>query len=259
MYHSKYLNGLGILRDYQGNGFKVSCLSSYRIPGYEDRKHTAKGEAGIDSKLDNNLSRTRNRIKELAMCNEWQWFVTLTLDAKKYDRTNLPQFIKDLAQLIRNYRRKSGLSVKYLLIPEHHKDGCWHLHGLFMGLPADKLHAFQRSEHLPIRILQRLDQGIPVYTWEEYSNRFGYAVFEPIRNHEAVCNYITKYITKDMLNTIKELNAHSFYASHGLKQSTVLLQDLLPRGIESPDYENDYCSVKWFDKVNDALACFSEE
>lgn len=258
MYLSKFVTDYGIVRDYNGNGFKLVELNYYKPGGFEDRKFTAKGEAGNDTKLYNNIVRARSRIFELALCNPWEWFVTLTLDPKKYDRKDLAKFIKDLSQMIRDYRKKNGITVKYLLIPEHHKDGCWHLHGLFMGLPEERLCKFQANQHLPVRILERIEQGVPVYTWVDYAVRFGYCVFEPVKNPTAVSKYITKYITKEMLNTIRELNAHSFYASQNLQRSEVIMQDQLVRPIAEPDYKNDHCSVKWFEDICDALSFFRE-
>lgn len=258
-YQEKYLTDYGILRDYQGNGYKLVSLACCRQRGIEEeRKYTPKGEAGNEEKLENNLSRTRSRIFELALCNPWEWFITLTLDRKKYDRRDLPKFIKDFSQMVRDYRKKTGNAVKYLLIPERHKDGCWHLHGFLLGIPAEALHAFQRSEHLPHRILERLKSGVQIYTWQAYTQRFGFAVFEKIANHEAASKYITKYITKEAMNTITELNAHAFYASKGLQHSEVLMQDILAQAIQNPDYQNEYCAVKWFDSLSPALAHFEE-
>lgn len=258
-YSQKYLHDFGILRDFCGNGYKLVSLSSYRQSGFDDdKKFTAKGEAGNDGKLDNNISRTKSRIRELALCNPWEWFVTLTLDQKKYDRTDLAKFIRDLGQTIRDYRKRTENPVKYLLIPERHKDGCWHLHGFLHGLPVEALHLFGKEEHLPRRILERLKSGTPVYTWPEYAGRFGFAVMERIDNLTAISHYITKYITKDMVATITELNAHAFYASKGLNSSTVMVKDLLPRPVSCPDYENEHCAVKWFDDPEKALAAFAE-
>ena len=259
-FHSKYIHDYGIVRSYGEAGFKLVDMTCYRQSGIEEepKKFTAKGDAGNDGKLDNSLSRTKSRIFELAICNPWEWFATLTLDKTKYDRKDLGKFIKDLSQFIRNYRRKTGHAVKYLLIPEHHQDGAWHLHGFFMGLPVEELRAFQRSDHIPRKLLDRIEKGKSVYTWEAYAKKFGYAVLEPIENHEAVSKYITKYITKEAMNTITELNAHAFYASQGLEQSEIIMQDMLARAIDRPDYKNDYIAVKWFDDLGEALAHFEE-
>ena len=233
-------------------------MNFYRQDGFDStpRKYTAKGEAGNYAKLVNNMSRTRSRIYELSICNNWEWYVTFTLDSSKYDRSNLKQFIKDLSQFIRDYRKKTNNQVKYLLIPEKHKDGSWHMHGLLMEIPSDELYPFSITEHLPYSILEKLQNGRQVYTWKNYEHKFGYASIEPILNHEAVSQYITKYITKEMMNTITELNAHSYYSSKGLNSSVVKKRDILCKEIQDPHYSNDYVSIKWFDNYNEALTCF---
>lgn len=255
----KYLADYGILRSFNGTKFKLVSINCYRQAGIEDeeRKYTEKGTAN-DEKLSNNLSRARSRVFELAMCNPWNLFVTLTLDKNKYDRTNLQRFVKDFGQFVRDYRKKHGTAVKYLLIPEHHKDGSWHMHGFICGLPVEHLTEFTATDHLPYKILNRIQANKRVFTWTAYAKRFGFSVIELIDNHEATSKYVTKYITKDAMTTITELNAHMFYASKGLQSSTVINQDLLTRAITNPDYVNDYVRVKWFDDYNTAIAHFEE-
>lgn len=259
-YSQKHLRDYGILRSYGDTKFKLVSMNCYRQSGIEsdNRVYTEKGTAGNECKLENNVSRARSRVFELATCNPWQWFVTLTLDKDKYDRGDLKKFIRDFGQFFRDYRKKYNVSVKYLLIPEQHKDGNWHMHGFIHGLSFEHLTEFKLSDHLPYRILERLQSGKRVFTWEPYANKFGYSVFEMIENNEAASKYITKYITKEAFNTITELNAHIFYASKGLQSSEVLHSDIIARQITSPDYKNDYVSVKWFDELANAFSYFEE-
>ena len=260
MLERKYINDYGILRDYNGNGFKLVSLACYRQRGFEDeeRKYTPKLSAGNEEKLQNNLSRAKKTIHELALCNKWEWFVTLTLDKQKYDRYDLAKYIKDFGQFIRDYKKKTNNAVKYLLVPEHHKDGAWHLHGLIMGLPVECLHEFSISEKLPKRIRERVVSGKSVYTFPEYACKFGYSVFEAIDSHEAISLYMTKYITKDFMSSITELNAHSFYSSKGLVRSEVVHSDLMAYGFTDgeADYKNEHCSVKWYDDLAEAMKHF---
>lgn len=261
MYKSKCLNNFGILREYKSPNkikYKVTSICNYWQVEEKEHKFTAKGEAGNTSKLDNNLSRAKSRIFELAYCNPWELFVTFTLDKNKYDRENLKKFNKDLSQFIRNYNRKYSLNIKYLLIPEQHQDGCWHMHGFIMGLPISHLKAFSLNEHLPYKILNRIKEGKRVFTWEAYAVKFGFADIEIIENNEASSKYITKYITKDTMKVTRELNAHMFYASKGLNSSVVIVKDLLANSITNPDYSNDYVSCKWFDNFESAVECFEE-
>lgn len=255
MLHSKYISDYGIVRSYASKKYKLLCIKC-KVAERRETKFTAKGRAGNENKLNNNLSRARARVFELAYCNPWELFVTFTLDSKKYDRHNLEQYRKDLSQFIRDFRKKSRANVKYLLIPEQHKDGCWHMHGFLMGLPSTALREFTLQERLPYAIRDRLTQGNQVYTWEAYARKFGYTSIERIENGEAASKYITKYITKEALQTITALNAHIFYASQGLQASEIVSRDILSKPIASPDYDNEYVAVKWFDDAKTACAYF---
>ena len=249
-----YLHDVGIVRKYNDEKYKLVQMGTLRQKGFEDdRKHTAKGEAGNDGKLEDNISRAKQTIFELAYCNPWEWFVTLTLNPDKYNRYDLEKYIKDLSQFVRDYRKKSGNDLKYLLVPETHIKGGWHLHGFFLNLPESELSRFTMLDRLPLKIRKKIDKGQALYTWNAYQNKFGYACIERVRNHEAVSKYMTKYITEDVMKTITELNAHTFYASKGLKRSVVVATDLMKRPIERPDYQNEHCAVKWFDDLEKPL------
>lgn len=246
-YQSKTLFDYATLRDFAGMGYKLTRIAEYVQPDpTKERKYTAKGEAGNAGKLAANLVRARNRVFELSYCNPWELFVTFTLDPTKYDRHDLGKFSKDLAQFIRHYRQRKGANVQYLLIPEPHKDGAWHMHGFLMGLPLDHLREFHGGERLPDKIRNRIAEGKRVFTWEPYARKFGFADIEVIENHEATAKYVTKYVTKETMNTAAELGAHIFYASQGLKGAQIVRRDILSDEIDNPDYQNEFVSVRWF-------------
>lgn len=196
-----------------------------------------------------NLSRARSTIYELALCNDWEWFFTFTLDPAKYDRTDLKKFRKDLSRFIRNYRTKKKVDVKYLLVPEQHSDGeSWHMHGFLMGLPESHLRLFRLDEHLPYYIRHKLSEGQAVYDWEPYHNKFGFCDIEPIRNLEATAKYATKYIAKSMDNGVIEMGGHLYYASQGLKRAVKTAEGYVDHDLNiTYEYENEYVKLKWFD------------
>ncbi len=251
----KYTNDVGIIRMYSEDRYKLVALRVYRNKGFEeDKKRTAKGEAGNEGKLSNNIVRTKRRIFDLALCNPWEWYVTLTLDETKQDRNDLQKYIKDLGQFVRNYRRKNNIDIKYLLVPELHIKGGWHLHGFFMNIKQDDLRELTLKEKLPKRIRDELKKGRKLYTWKQYSERFGYTCIERIESQERISSYITKYITKNSVSTIKELNLHSFYSSQGLNEPIYVACDMLLKEVDNPDFENEYCAIKWFNDKDEALA-----
>lgn len=201
-----------------------------------------------EGRAESNISRARARVQELALCNEWEWFVTFTLDPQKYDRYNLEKFRKDLTQWIRNRRRLTGCDVRYLLIPERHKDGAWHLHGLLSGLSDSDLRPFGRDEHLPYAILRELDRGNQIYELPAVSKRFGWTTVSPVRDAQRCANYVAKYIRKDIEATADSMEAgdHLFYASRGLQGRVKIYSGPVANADKIPwGFENEYCKILW--------------
>ena len=178
-----------------------------------------------------------------------QWFITFTLDSKKYDRADLKKFRKDLSRFIRNYRSKKGANVKYLLIPEQHNDGInWHMHGFLMGLPESHLRLFTLEDHIPHYIRDKLARGDMIYEWEPYSRKFGFCDIEPIRDLESTAKYATKYVSKAIDNGIIESYGHLYYASQGLKRATITARGYYDPSLNIQfEFENEYVQLKWYE------------
>lgn len=211
-------------------------------------------ERGVnDHKLDDNISRAKSLIFELAFCNPWEWFFTGTLDPKKYDRSDLDKFHKDFSKWINNYNRLKGTDIKYLIIPELHNDGLnWHFHGFLMNLPVSHLHRFQIGDIMGSKIAKRVSLGYSVFNWESFMNKFGFCDVEPIQNPEAVSKYVTKYINKDLGKSVTEVGAHMYYRSRGLKRASLAAEGVLQ--VSCPwDYETDFCKVAWLPYSDDLL------
>jgi len=223
-----YENNVAILKDY-GLKKKLVLCNTLRKKGFEEEIEKRERGTVNENKLDQSISRTKSRIFELAYCNPWDLFVTLTLNPKNYDRSDLSKFKSNLSQWIRNYNKKHKTSVKYLLIPEMHEDGNWHMHGFIMGLPKEHL---KENEH------GYLD-------WFAYKLKFGFISIDTIRNQEAVAKYVTKYITKDLAKSVTDLNANMYYCSKGLKRAEELKRGTLAATNIPFDFSNEYCSVKW--------------
>lgn len=216
------------IKDYGHGFYKLTVINAL---SFEHRESKGKGTVN-EEKLACNLRRAKNKVFDYAMCNDFENFVTLTIDKQKYDRTDLKKYHKDLSQFIRDYNKKYCLKIKYILIPEMHKDGeSWHMHGLIKGLP---------KSHLSVN-----KNGF--YDWRAYSVKFGYMSIDVIRDRKAVAAYITKYITKALQSRAKDLNARTYYCSQGLKLPAKIKEGnlvVLPAFI-SFDYKNDYVSISW--------------
>lgn len=102
------------------------------VPLSEKTDRTAEEQAEKDAdNLERARRRARTAVRDLALCNEFEWFVTLTLDRQKIDRYNIKEVIRKGSQWLSNAVRRRGL--RYVLIPEHHKDGAIHFHGFMTG------------------------------------------------------------------------------------------------------------------------------
>ena len=217
------------MKKYNDNAYKLT-VCKYPVKNFGFEEGGIKQNRNInDNKLYNNLIRAKMKVFEYSMCNNFEYFVTLTLSPEKYDRYNLTKFIKDLGQFIRDYRKKNSVNIQYLLIPEQHENGAWHMHGLMKGIP---------EEHLVLN-----DNGYK--DWKAYSEKFGYMSIDNIRNQEAVSKYITKYISKsiDVGKGVTEKNKKLYYASRGLKTAEIIKKGMLSAvEIESIpwQFENDY-------------------
>lgn len=253
-----YEYNIGILKQYTPNCFKLVGMRTVRIAGYEERnpkKQGKKNSAGNTSKLRESLSRSRSMVNELAKCNDWEHFVTLTLNGELHDRYNLDSSVRQLSKWLNNLNYRMSLNIKYLLVPEPHKDDAWHFHGLFSGIPPNLLVPFRIGDKIPLHIRKLILDNHEIYNFPLYQEKFGWVTAEAIRDKERTANYITKYITKELVQSKIALNHHVYYASQGLKRATVICRAQLEQEFE-PDFKNDYVKIKQYDNADEPLELF---
>lgn len=152
-------------------------------PNEKDKKRLAAGEAN-GSEAARAAARARKELFELAACNEFDLFVTLTLDRKEIDRYDYKGTVQKLGVWLDHLVRRYGFA--YILVPERHKDGAFHFHGLVRenGLKLVKSGRKDKSKR----------EIFHVANW-----RYGFTTAVRLDGeYENVCKYITKYIGKDM-------------------------------------------------------------
>lgn len=171
----------------------------------------------VGDKFYSSFARAKSNFFDIVMSNDWDYFVTLTLDPEKYNRFDLPGWRRALNQWFRHLRSDRGWDISYAFVPERHKDGAWHIHGLIRCPQLwDELQPFEKGKH-PKKLVDGTESQLWRW-WPEYQERFGFCSLSPIRNHEACCRYVCKYITKDMARVNAGLNAQLYTASVGLKR-----------------------------------------
>ncbi|MGM9619646.1 MAG: hypothetical protein ACI3W8_07440 [Oscillospiraceae bacterium] len=146
--------------------------------------------------------RAKNAVRDIARCNDFRWFVTLTLDAEKIDRYDVAAITKRLNQWLDNRVRRCGLA--YALVPERHKDGAVHFHGFFndalettdsgtISLPGSKKPRRPRSAKQREEWLH--NGGHAVFNLPAWDYGFTTAI-ELYGEREAAVTYVSKYISK---------------------------------------------------------------
>lgn len=151
------------------------------------------------------VRRARAKVRDLALCSEFRYFVTLTLDPSKVDRYDVEGIItKKLKNWCDNQVRRRGLA--YVLVPERHKDGAIHFHGFFNdALPVVDSGTLTapgwKAPRRPRSARQRAEWveggAKPVFNLPGWTLGFTTAI-ELYGTYEAAVSYVCKYIGKGM-------------------------------------------------------------
>lgn len=178
------------------------------------------------------LCRAKQTLYHLARSNVWEWFVTLTLDPQKIDRYNYDEIAKKVRKWFNNLRRKAP-DLYFLIVPERHKDGAWHFHGLLgacSGLVFDFSGKYDKL-------------GRPIYNLSNWG--YGWSTATEVSSTDCVSSYVTKYITKDMCDATK--GRHRYWVSNNC--SRVTPKDLVLQKWEIMNLRKELYETCTFKKV----------
>ena len=131
------------------------------------------------------VSRLKSRVQELILSNNWNCFVTFTLDKAKRNRDSIDAF-EALTRHLKYIRQTRCPELRFMLLLEQHRNGGYHGHAL-MYLPAD----FIADEFII--------NANGYFEWVDISSRFGFMSIKPYDGTLRACNYVTKYVTKDLI------------------------------------------------------------
>ena len=199
------------IHQYTDEVYKVVAFKGVRD---SDHIHVRDQETDqhYDTKLNEAFCRAKSMVLQYALCNSWDWFFTGTLDETKFDRYDLDAYQQKFSQFIRDKRKSYGTQVQYLLIPEQHKNGAWHIHGMLANLPCSALRRFRPPE--PQALVHST-----FLNWPDYMQKFGFCSLGPIKHPKATAFYITKYVSKELSRRGGDLGKHLYFHSRPLKKA----------------------------------------
>ena len=155
------------------------------------------------------VNRTKNNVYNYARGNVWEWFVTLTFNKEKIDRYDYTACSKAVRKWLNHMRERYSKDLKYLVVPEMHKDGAWHFHAL-MSNTGDMV--FSKAFNRHTGELLHTESGLQIYNLGNY--KWGFSTATIIHSTERASSYVTKYITKEMAARTK--GVRRYYPSNNL-------------------------------------------
>lgn len=172
------------------------------------------------------VTRSKNKIHDLARSEKWQYFVTLTFDGAKTDRYDYEECIKKCRKWLNHQRSRYAPDLAYIFVSEKHKDGAYHFHGLITNVGNMKI---DDSGRVAIGksscVRTQKNQSYPtIYNLSGW--KFGWSTATPIKDSYKATNYITKYVTKDICADLK--GKRRYIASKNLHEPTELKILLTP-------------------------------
>lgn len=222
----------GVIYNYPDGAYDLICCTSpiFREPGWEaafgsweDRKAAPQArpsarEAGKKAEgadMERSMRRARAKLRRLALANGFDYFVTLTLAPDRIDRYDGAVVTKALGRWCDNMVRRHGL--RYILVPERHKDGAFHFHGFFAG------------EGLAVKDSGVKWDGRPVYNLPQWT--LGFSTAQALYgDYHAAVTYCTKYIGKQ---DAERPLGRWYYSGGTLREPQKTLLDMDYRAVEN--------------------------
>lgn len=165
------------------NGLECSEPKKKVIPSKSDDLHTQSADN------DKTARRAKSHLLDYVLCNpDLDLFVTLTLSPEKINRSDITAIMGKLNTYLDNRVRRKGL--KYLLVPEFHKDGeNYHFHGLFNSGACKLIDSTHTTK-----------TGQVIYNLPDWKLGFTTAIKVYGESRTKVARYVGKYITKQIEN-----------------------------------------------------------
>lgn len=205
-----------------------------------------------DEKNDITAKRSLNRaiqeVYDLGMSNKFDWFLTLTFNPESVDRYDYDACQKKLKTWIDEVRRRIN-NLKYIIVPEQHKDKAWHFHAVMSG---DNIAELMTDS-------KRWSGSTKIYNIENY--KLGWTTATKIIDRTKAVTYLTKYLTKNFQDiAIALAGRKKYWCSRHLQRPEIIYfmdnkkiireyilnttADIVSRKkVKAPDGQNEYLYI----------------
>lgn len=157
---------------------------------FEEGLTAVKHLGNVEYNLSKSFVRTKKRVYDYVRSNKWEWFLTLTFAPDKVNRYDYLEVSEKLHYWFSNMKKKCP-DMKYLVVPEQHKDGAFHFHGLFANVDGLRFVDSGKKDK----------QGRVIFNVGKY--RLGFTTATRIEHTGKASSYLMKYITKELCSVTK--------------------------------------------------------
>lgn len=234
-----------LVKDFKLYKRHIVSKSSIRKRGFEAKEKNVREkncEKINDDEEIYRLSclRAKNAVHAMALLNKWTYMVTLTFNPEIYNSKDPEVIKKTTLNWLKNQVKHTG--IKYLLVPEYHKDHKKiHWHG-FIYDPNNKLKV-TLSGH-------KSNKNYDIYNIDSWNSNKGYSTACKIdtddpESPQRCAAYFMKYMSKDFDRICDKF----YYCSNGLVKDPDIIYPRQTPDINDPKwFENDYCFI-WDEKT----------
>lgn len=189
-------------------------------------------------------NRTIQNIHNIARSNYWEYFLTFTFNEDKVNRYSYDDCMKHAALYLKTIKKRFP-DCYYMIVPEYHSykkdpvtglneiNKAFHIHGFISGVPKE---LFIDSG--------KKNKGYPIYNFVAFD--YGFTTATKVRDQQKCTNYVTKYMTKDLMSVTK--GKKRYIASLNTLRSETYTRNLL---------EHDFVNV--LDSVRDKVTYIKRE
>lgn len=172
----------------------------------------------------------RRKIRYYCQSNDFDFFWTLTFDDEKVNSRDYPYAKKQLRAWLK-YQRETYGKFDYIFVAELHKSGRIHFHGITNGFNPLLIEARSPKTN---RLIKK--NGLQIYnapTWKK-----GFSTVSKIQDKNKTANYISKYITKDLMAIPTGYKQPRYFVSRGLQQPDITFEMMSGEELEkfTPDF-----------------------
>ena len=178
--------------------------------------------------LQKSINRTKTKISDYVLCNNFSHFATFTFDPRnpkvkseenRHDFQKMSSLLKNWLKTEQlNHFRRHGRKFLYLIVPERHKNGAWHFHALLEGYQNETEGFYTRkNKYITVSELKKTKKDKNRKFITRYT--LGRSEIAPIKDKTKMSSYIKKYITKEL---IQDKNAKRYWASRNLKTPEII-------------------------------------